>query len=358
MPKIISREELKNLTETVTVVFRESSMGDIIACEPIVDVVRRMRPNNKVAWMIRPNFVDLLIAHPNIDYLVLTGDRNETIMFIRELPGNFWPVPLYMNFLDEPRKKKYGSFLHVNRMIDANSYTHWGPLVDMYCRTAFLPKTTRGPKFHFVNPDTPYPIHDRHGHQVGGYVVFHCLASKDTPMGRNWTTEGWINLLDYFIGKQIHVVEVGLEPVITGGSGYYIDKTMEHSLQSVAKIIKGASYFVGVDSGFAHMANALEVDGVVLFGLLRNYFRRHVFYAGQYRYNHILRAKGKREVKDIKAQQVIRFIENKNKAWHRILGYCEGFYNLHIYNRVMRAGKILTRLLPEVSSPVKKKQRT
>jgi heptosyltransferase-3 len=53
------------------------------------------------------------------------------------------------------------------------------------------------------------------------------------------------------------------------------------SLKAYAALIANAALFVGVDSGFAHVANALRVRGVIILGAYRkfpNYFPYSGFY--------------------------------------------------------------------------------
>jgi heptosyltransferase-3 len=49
----------------------------------------------------------------------------------------------------------------------------------------------------------------------------------------------------------------------------------------MANIISGALFFIGIDSGPAHIANAFEIPGLILLGEFKN-FKNHMPYSGAY----------------------------------------------------------------------------
>jgi heptosyltransferase-3 len=49
----------------------------------------------------------------------------------------------------------------------------------------------------------------------------------------------------------------------------------------MAKIISGADFFLGIDSGPTHIANAFEIPGLILLGDFKN-FKNHMPYSGAY----------------------------------------------------------------------------
>jgi heptosyltransferase-3 len=54
------------------------------------------------------------------------------------------------------------------------------------------------------------------------------------------------------------------------------------SLSETMKIIKGASFFIGLDSGPTHIANACMVPGLILNGEFLN-FKTYMSYSGMYK---------------------------------------------------------------------------
>jgi ADP-heptose:LPS heptosyltransferase len=96
----------------------------------------------------------------------------------------------------------------------------------------------------------------------GSVVVIHPFAT--TP-GKTWHATG-------FLAVAQHLKQSGLDPIFIGGGGD--DFSPFHPFRAIAgaplseikSLIAGASLFVGNDSGPAHMAAALGVPTVVIFG--------------------------------------------------------------------------------------------
>ena len=62
---------------------------------------------------------------------------------------------------------------------------------------------------------------------------------------------------------------------------HYIDMTSEHNIHNIARIIEDADAFIGIDSAFAHLANCLDVYGILIFGKYK-YFDKPMMYTGNY----------------------------------------------------------------------------
>jgi ADP-heptose:LPS heptosyltransferase len=99
--------------------------------------------------------------------------------------------------------------------------------------------------------------------QPGGpYAILHPFAT--TP-GKTWGADG-------FLAVAQHLKQSGLDPVFIGAGGddfspFRPFRTISGApLSEIKSVIAGASLFVGNDSGPAHMAAALGVPAVVIFG--------------------------------------------------------------------------------------------
>jgi ADP-heptose:LPS heptosyltransferase len=97
----------------------------------------------------------------------------------------------------------------------------------------------------------------------GAYAVIHPLAA--TPE-KTWPAASFFELAQRLNRSS------GLEPVFIGGPGedlspFHNWRTLSGTpLREVARLMRGASLFVGNDSGPAHVAAAFGVPEVVLFG--------------------------------------------------------------------------------------------
>jgi heptosyltransferase III len=77
------------------------------------------------------------------------------------------------------------------------------------------------------------------------------------------------------------IVEIGLDSNLGLEIEGYHNFCGQFSLLETAEIIKRADYFIGIDSGPAHFANAVGTFGFLLFGKLIN-FENYMPYSGKY----------------------------------------------------------------------------
>lgn len=73
-----------------------------------------------------------------------------------------------------------------------------------------------------------------------------------------------------------------MEPVLKLHSPGYVNMTGRISLQTAARTIAGSSGFIGIESGFGHIANATNVFGIIITGKLRKH-PEYVPYSGRFR---------------------------------------------------------------------------
>ena len=97
----------------------------------------------------------------------------------------------------------------------------------------------------------------------GRYAVIHALAATEE---KTWPSEN-------FLAVARHLErEAGLSAVFIGGAGEDLTRFNSHRtvagapLDEIARLMRDASFFVGNDSGPAHVAAAFGVPEVVLFG--------------------------------------------------------------------------------------------
>lgn len=72
-----------------------------------------------------------------------------------------------------------------------------------------------------------------------------------------------------------------MEPVLQLRHPLFIDLSGRMRLQVAARVIAGAKGFVGVESGFGHIANATGVFGIIITGRLRH-LPEYNHYSGRY----------------------------------------------------------------------------
>ena len=96
--------------------------------------------------------------------------------------------------------------------------------------------------------------------------------SASTPYRRrdckDWQTGLWNGLIDHIYAMRgLRVVELGLRsPLGRNDDESYRDLCGQTSIAEMAEIIRRAALFIGIDSGPAHLANAVKIPGVILLG--------------------------------------------------------------------------------------------
>lgn len=85
----------------------------------------------------------------------------------------------------------------------------------------------------------------------------------------------------FLANKGYSVIEVGDKQVVSTSNKNYIDYTSNHNIQNIARVISKADLFIGIDSAFAHIANAFEIPGIIILGRYKN-FEKYEVYSGFY----------------------------------------------------------------------------
>lgn len=252
-------------------------LGDIVACEPVIRHVRKADPRAFIVWVCLPAYRELLAGHPGLDAVLavpclgawararrwLVATREINLHFDgKECPYCRLPIPNPVGDLS----------------ITADTYYLGGrPLLAAFSRVAGLPALDEAPRL-----TVPGSARAGVGHLglPARYVVIHGRSNNSE---RDWLPERWGELVEAISRRLgLPVVEVGLAPVVpepvpTG----YRSVCGQLSLLETAAVIEGACLFVGIDSGPAHVANALGIPGVILLGRFRH-FAAYCPYTGPY----------------------------------------------------------------------------
>ena len=280
------------------------SMGDIVACEPIARYLKQMAPAAKIGWIVRRPFRELVAHNPNIDSVAtvesLAEGKSMAAKLVAESPDVII-VDCHFDGTSCPATNKI--FRNpANPRINIHTYYSIGPLLETYSLAAGLPPLTDSPIFYFGgNHNLPDGIHARR-------IVFHCRSSEQC---RDWTDEKWNLLADKLAETGYQVVEVGTERVLDCGKNTVFDFTGSQNLIQIASIIKDANAFVGVDSVFAHIANAVMTPSVILLGKYRN-FPSYFPYTGTFSHSdsfQVVRAINGQPASNIEAGEVLSALQ-------------------------------------------------
>ncbi len=282
-------------------IVKPSSLGDIIQALPALSALRKSFINAKICWLIRPEFAPLIENHPHI---------NELITFDRRFLGQAWYNPKALNALlaliKKLRKEKFDAvfdfqglfrtaalgwlcgckkrfgmdnareFAHLfytHKVEQDNSCIH---LVDFYLKIVRL-AGAEGVKPEFTVP-TDERAFDFVNKLLASYNTepkkYACLVVGSAHADKCWPIERFASL-----AEKIYT-QFGLK-IVTSGSACekiinerlkrsakvpVIDLAGQTDLNQLKALLKSAKIVIGNDTGPSHIASALGVPVVIIFG--------------------------------------------------------------------------------------------
>jgi ADP-heptose:LPS heptosyltransferase len=253
-------------------------LGDIVACEPVSRYLKSVYPDREIVWAARPCYAELISTNPNIDRFYPIECLTEWIRLSKHVRNKSVIVDLHVNYracecCRVPLVKSAG-----NKNVSIHDWYDYGALLESFSFGAGLPALNDMPTVY---------IQTRNIENVNSlrlperYVVIH-RHSNETE--RDWDDQKWAILVQLLLADGHNVVEIGSKPQgdssALGGKGY-IDFRGRTSFLDMAEVLRRATLFVGIDSGPAHVANAVGSPGVILLGVFGN-FRKYTPYTGYY----------------------------------------------------------------------------
>lgn len=245
-------------------VIRLRSLGDCVLTTPAIALLKAHRPDLKISIIVEPRFAAVFEGNPDIDDirssvsrkparpdLVLNFHGGTRSMLMTLAAGAKFRAGFghhRYNFLYSHKIPRAQEILGNDRPVQSAEHLASAMFWLGVPRTEI-------PRAKLVAPG-PHP-------DLGPYVVIHPFASAPD---KTWAAER-------FVAVATHLREACcLEPVFLAGpeddpspfSGFQVWRNAP--LTDVKSLMSGASLFVGNDSGPAHVAAALGVPVVVLFG--------------------------------------------------------------------------------------------
>ena len=231
-------------------------LGDIVTSEPIFRYLKSHHPDRKLRWYTKPAFAELLRYSPDVDEVVTVENAEEYLELKKDLPEG--TISYELNFRSRAPAAKPAPETKPAPEKPAPPPETVPSLLEQFSVGAGLPALDETPRFHF-----------RPGLEVAGlperYVVFHCCSNGKS---RVFPERRWRSLAEMFFAAGIPVVEIGIHRVLDLDHELYLDRTGVIDLQVAAKIIAAAQLFVGVESGFGHVANAVGASAIIICGKL------------------------------------------------------------------------------------------
>ncbi len=245
-------------------VVRLRSLGDCVLTTPALELLKRSRPDLRIAVVVETRFRALFENNPDVDELLpvelaaLRRWRPDLCLNLHGGTRSAWLTAasgarFRAGFAHFRHKIAYN--LHIPRaqeILNVERTVHTAEhlasaMFWLGAKRCEIPRAKLVPKYRQPQP----PL-----------AVIHAAAA--TPE-KSWRADGFIAVAE-------HLLTVGIEPVFIGGA--HAELTLFHEFQTLAgaplEVVKGLLYsarlFVGNDSGPAHMAAAFGLPVVAIFG--------------------------------------------------------------------------------------------
>lgn len=267
--------KLRRVRRPIVAIGLVEHVGDIVACEPLVRSLRQQNPDALLVWVVRRPYRELVETNPHIDAVLTVTCLTEWIDLARRRTFDRI-VDLHMR----GRCCETCWLLHDRTDgrtdITVDNYYDHGSLLQIYSRLAGLLPLDDAPRM-YIPQSCRAPV-DRL-RLPSEYVVVHGASNQAE---RDWEEVKWQQLVRRTAESAgMPVVEIGLKSVLAPAVAPFRDLCGRLSLLETAEVIRRARLFVGIDSGPAHIANAVGTRGVVLLGHYGPW-RRYMPFSGEY----------------------------------------------------------------------------
>lgn len=248
-------------------------LGDIVAAEPIIGGLHEKYKDAEIYWIVRRPFADLVVHHPRLSGLFIEENLFVSIWLTKLSPfTHFFNLhlndirfePNLYSALENPKAAELN--------ITKDNYYDKLSLLGIFSALCGLDVADRAPKLY--TGDTKYPL------PFGGnYWLMH---RRSTDITREWKDEHWNQLIDYLTQEHgVNIVEIGTDSPLTCSNPQFLSLVGQTSILETAVLIRSAGFFLGIDSGPTHIANAFEIPAFIICGQFVN-FKSYMSYSGAY----------------------------------------------------------------------------
>ncbi|MEZ6038478.1 MAG: glycosyltransferase family 9 protein [Planctomycetota bacterium] len=231
------------------------TLGDCVLATPVLDALRRRHPDARIEVLTERPYAWIFAQHDAVD-AVLTADG---------LPAEQFALAEDRAVTTALEHGDYDRLVLLSDRLENVTYHHSGlSLADFYAVQAGVPEACGMPP-RFGLADAARAAWGERRRQLGvsgRYAVVHTRAG--------WADKSPPAALVERIADEL--ARAGLVPVVIGGNGERIEHAAavnlagELGMAESAAVIAEAELFVGPDSGPLHIASAMGVRSLALFG--------------------------------------------------------------------------------------------
>jgi lipopolysaccharide heptosyltransferase I len=271
---------------------KPSALGDVVHTLPVLSLLRDRFPSARIDWLVNPAFAGLLEGHPHLDNVVLFerkrlgrawrepdgirgiwhlarslfARRYDLVIDLQGLLRSGWltlqtRAPMRVGFASA---REFAPLCYTHRIAARGNDRH---AIERYLDVAGALGCPRGPvRFEFGVRDNDRAVVDQLFDRAAPYAV---LLPGTNWLTKRWPAEHFAALVEPLRSR------FGLRSVLAGGADAaelasafsdVVDLTNKTTLRQLVALLERAALVVCNDSGPMHIAAALGVPMVALFG--------------------------------------------------------------------------------------------
>jgi heptosyltransferase-2 len=256
-----------------------SNMGDVILTLPVLDYLREIFPNAKIAVMVGPRAKEIFEANPYIHKLIIYDKymplqqkiklffilKKEHFDLVVDLRNTLYGVLLPARFRTSPFLRIPSNIQH---MKERNLYRLYQAL-KMRPSNAY---TTTNKSLFISQQDKDYIKHFLEINNINSQDKIVIIAAAARGAARRWEKENFVRLSEE-LSRDYKVILVGREPdkpvtqyIRNNCLGEIFDFAGLTNLTQLAYLMQRSSLVVVCDTGVLHLASYLDVPVLALFG--------------------------------------------------------------------------------------------
>jgi len=282
---------MKKISEVQSIlVIHQGALGDFILALPMLETLRRAFPHAKSFIMGYPRILELVEDRFYAEKIFSIDQKGMATFFVREgaldlnLSQFFRTFDLIVVFGKDGEGTIVGNLKRVcqGRILHINSFPAWDErvhLTDHLLRQLYrygFPSSELNPKFYLKDLDRDWAndFWKSKGLTPGGRSEVIILHPGSGSKKKVWPLDQFLNLTRYLQDRLSSKILIVLGPA----EGSEVQGAFEKigpntpilakglSLLRLASVMEGCRFFIGNDSGISHMAAALGLPTVAIFG--------------------------------------------------------------------------------------------
>jgi ADP-heptose:LPS heptosyltransferase len=287
---MVSSDSKKRPAVQSVLVIHQGALGDFILALPALETLRKAFPRAKSVIMGYPRILELVEKRFYAEEILSVDQRGMATFFVREGPLDFTLSEFFKTFdlivvfgkdgegpvITNLKRVCQGRILQINSFPPLGGKVHLTDHLIKQFTEYGLPASGSIPRLHLTESDREWAADFWKGKGVtpeerSKVIIFHPGSGSRRKV---WSLERFSNLAhflhDHLRSKILLILGPAEGPEVQKafeGRGHdFFIMAKGLTLLQLASVMEGCWFFIGNDSGISHMAAALGLPTVVIFG--------------------------------------------------------------------------------------------